>query len=86
MDGVNKAEEIVKFASALQRRKDQYKEFNKILRTALEYEDSPFKIFLHVEIDRPIDNNETMITFFKIKFLLFQKSKKFPINPSSILL
>tara|TARA_Y100001973_G_C5199206_1_gene336442 strand:- start:1485 stop:1946 length:462 start_codon:yes stop_codon:yes gene_type:complete len=63
MDGINKAEEIVKFASALQRRKDQYKEFNKILRTALEYEDSPFKIFLHVEIDRPIDNNETIPNF-----------------------
>ena len=57
IDNSYKAEHLLKVSEKLENRKHQLRELNKILKTALEYEGNDFKLYIHVEIEKPIDEN-----------------------------
>ena len=52
------ADELAEFGSKVAIRKAQIKELNLILETALKYDKSPFKVYIHVEIEKPLAEEE----------------------------
>ena len=52
------AEKMVEHGKKTMQRKEQLQDLNNILKTALLYENNPFKVYIHVEIERPLDKDK----------------------------